>query len=124
MKQVVRSFPGAKTTVITISLCLGFAALMTGGIQSKAILSLALAVPILMLLTVRNYDPDSFEAWVDYRASTYRTERDKLFRSLKALTEAVEADSSIVAPDNVAVQAARARQVLDEITGRYQASAS
>lgn len=124
MKKVVKSFPGVKTTVITIAACLVFTVLVAGGFHPEALWGFVLAAGILMMLTGRNYDPDSFEARTNPKGYSYRTERDKLFRSLKSLTEAVEADSSIVAPDVVAVRAAEARNVLDKLSGRYKASAS
>ncbi|HSH31559.1 MAG TPA: hypothetical protein VK963_02720 [Candidatus Saccharimonadales bacterium] len=119
-KSIRKSLPSVKTTTITVVVSLTLGVIIAGGLHPKALLGLAFAVVFLMMVTFRNYDPDSFEAWNNPEAYSYRTERDKLLQSLKGLTEAVEADSNIVPPDAVAFRAAEAREVLEEVSGRYK----
>jgi hypothetical protein len=123
MNKIMKSFPGVKTTVIVIVACLIIGVVVAGGFEPKALLGLAFAGVLLVMITIRNYDPDAFEAWNDPKAYSYRTQRDKVFRSLQALTKAVEEDSNIVTSSDVAARAVEARQVLDEVAGHYKARA-
>jgi hypothetical protein len=113
MNKIMKSFPGVKTTVIVIVACLIIGVVVAGGFEPKALLGLAFAGVLLVMITIRNYDPDAFEAWND----------PKVFRSLQALTKAVEEDSNIVTSSDVAARAVEARQVLDEVAGHYKARA-
>jgi hypothetical protein len=109
-KSIWKSLPGVKTTLITIVVCLVLGALTVGGLHPRALLGLAFAAAFLMLITFRNHDPDGFQAWNDPQAYSLRMQRDKLFTSLKTLTEAVENSDT---PDStVATSAREARDVL------------
>lgn len=60
-KSIWKSLPSVKTTLITIVVCLVLGVLATGGLHPKALLGLAFAAVLLLLLTIRNYDPNGFD---------------------------------------------------------------
>jgi hypothetical protein len=111
MKKLRKSLPGLKATVLTVAGSLAFAALASGG--KNTLLGLVFAVCLLALLTLRNYDPDTFQAHVDPSGHFYRTQRDELYTHLSKLTQAVEVDERIDPLSAASIKAADARVLLD-----------
>jgi len=59
-KRIWKSLPSVKATLTTIVACLVVGAL-AAGLHPKALLGLAFAALLLLLLTIRNYDPNGFD---------------------------------------------------------------
>lgn len=114
MRKVIKALPGIKTIIRAVAVCLTLGLLTAGGFRLEALWGLALAVSFIAVVTLRNYDPDSYEAWHEPRAYSYRQQRDLLLRRLQALTVAVEA-ANLQSDHPAALAAVEARAVLDQI---------
>ena len=92
MTKVMKSLPSVKYMAITIAICLVLGVLMAGGFHLKALGGLAIAVVFLMMVTLRNYDPMSWEAYNEPHAHRMRHQRDDAVKQLRAVVAAFDND--------------------------------
>lgn len=119
MKKVIESLPTAKQVVVTLVVSYLVGALVTGGFHPKAFLGLLIGVLFLCMITLRNYDPDAYEAHSNPQAYSLRHERDDLFRALKQVVKTVEEDPTIGPHSTVGRAAAEGKQTIAAIEGKY-----
>lgn len=118
MQKVWQSRPTLKQTIVTLVVCLVLGVLMQG-FTPMALLVLLFGVFFLGMVTWRNYDPKGFEQYHNPREYQLRTERDALYKQLKALTNAIDYVGE--APDTyVEAQCVLSRELLDDIDSRYK----
>lgn len=110
MQKYRDSLPSLTMTLITLVLCLVLGLLISGITWNAILVALFFAWIFLGMAFLRNfYFPVQPQ---------FRTERDELYKSLKAVVDAVEADPRCgVKATN---RAAEAHDLLDDIDSRYK----
>jgi len=115
MKSLRKSLPNWRTTLLTVAVCLG-AGVASNGFHPMALFGLPLAAVMIVIFTLRNHDPESYEARSNPLAYALRADRDRLLVSLRALTETVEAGAFAEAT----AKATESRRLLNELTTKKQ----
>lgn len=119
MQKYRDSLPSLKMTLVTLVVCLILGLLFRGFTWPSLLIGLLFAVVFLGMATVRNHDPDAWEAYHNPVQHQFRTERDELYNQLDSLTKAVEDEGAIIGT-NLMGESMKARELIDKIKNRYK----
>ncbi len=95
MRKVRRALPSIKFTAMTIAICLAIGVLLAGGLYPPALFGLVFAISFLALVTLRNYDPMSWEAFHEPQTHLIRLQRDAAEECLRSIVDAFDNNGAI-----------------------------